>query len=124
MKLIIIVALIIAIVAIATFFVFRQQPAPVIDSIASYSCNNDNDCKLVTMTCCNNNEPTQNACISKNDNGLWKIVLQNFCGKSSICTLYLRLGNYSCFCQENRCWTNFTTEGGSRIYTGLLKVAQ
>jgi len=82
----------------------------------SFSCSRDIECVLVQTGCCNNNLPTQNTCLSKNDAEGWKNTMQNYCNKNpASCPNYAIQGNYSCFCDAGRCWTN----AGSFNYTGI-----
>jgi len=113
--------IIIAVIAMIVIIFFVYFASNNIDSLASYSCNADSDCKKVTIDCCNNNAPTQNTCVSKSDLGIWKSFLQINCG-GIMCLQYLVPGNYSCACRESRCWTYFTNQVGNvEGYTGLQR---
>lgn len=110
--------------AVLIYFLFTQIVSIKPDiNFVSFDCVDDGDCELVSVECCNNNAPTQNTCINKNYVSDWGKKLENFCTKAKLaCPLYFVEGSYSCLCQRNRCWTNFTSQyDGIEIYTGAPK---
>src|SRR3990172_8635740 len=109
------IAVVIAILA----FVYIVDPSLLLSlrparpniNFVSFSCEADTDCVLTGVECCNNNAPTQNTCISKDDMISWTNEMKSFCDANK----------FSCVCKERRCWTIFTDTEGSAQYTGLFK---
>lgn len=128
---ILLVVTILIIIFVYFFGSYNLNPSgikPDINSI-SFFCNTDLDCQLVGTKCCDNNAPTQNTCISERDTIEWKNILQNYCNivfkqNHVACPEYFMEGNYSCFCKENRCWTNFVSRFGIQIYTGMFNESE
>lgn len=115
----------ILVIVAASIFVYLKLSVnpemPNIDSV-SFSCVADGDCQLVETSCCNNNAPTQNGCISKNEVRIWEADLQNYCNRDPVnCPMFYMEGNYSCFCKDKTCWTNFTSRSGQELYIGVLR---
>src|SRR3972149_5132592 len=120
------IAVVIAILA----FVYIVDPSLLLSlrparpnvNFVSFSCEADTDCVLTGVECCNNNAPTQNTCISKDDMISWTNEMKSFCDANKFaCAEYYMPGNFSCVCKERRCWTIFTDTEGSAQYTGLFK---
>ena len=114
-----VIASIIFVSILAYFFYFQKFIIkPDIEQF-SFLCNENSDCQLVGTECCNNNAPTQNGCINKNDVKKWEDTLQNYCNMDhTYCLEYYMMGNYSCFCENNICLTNFTDQNGNMVYKG------
>lgn len=92
--------------------------SPVITS--NYTCNVDSDCAVVSTNCCNNNAPSQNTCINKQQFDEWNFALIKSCQKNLIsCAQYLVQAQITCFCNNNICTTNYTSSNENLTYVGI-----
>lgn len=117
------IAIVAVFLTVLGYFLFNQI-VPIRPDVNSFSfnCFADSDCVLVSIECCNNNAPTQNSCMNSNYVLDWNGKLEKFCMKAALaCPEYYMEGSYSCLCQQNRCWTNFTSPNEVVMYSGVPK---
>jgi len=114
--------ILIAVVVLVVLYLYTRNvswyTSPII--APNYSCSVDKDCQVVSTNCCNNNAPSQNTCINKNQVDDWNFALIKSCQKNIIsCAEYFVNAHISCFCSRNICATNYTSSNENLTYVGI-----